>query len=105
TTQMPGIAGYANMDNWFVGYTPQLVGAVWLGYDNPDASHYLTTSSKAAAVVFKELMSNALQGQPAIPFPVVKGLNTGKQDHALQDSKQKDKQEKKINKEKEKKKR
>ncbi|MBH5316278.1 PBP1A family penicillin-binding protein [Paenibacillus sp. GSMTC-2017] len=102
TTEMPGVAGYGARDNWFVGYTPQLVGSVWLGYDKPDSSHYLTTSSKAAAVVFKELMSSALQGQPAIPFPFVKGINAGKQDHAERVSKNKSDNEKKRNKEKEK---
>lgn len=88
TTQMPGVSGYGAMDNWFVGYTPQLVGAVWLGYDEPDAGHYLTTSSYAAAAVFKELMISALQGQPNIPFPVVKGMNIGK-DHGEEKDKNK----------------
>lgn len=103
TTQMPGVTGYGAMDNWFVGYTPQLVGSVWLGYDNPDSSHYLTTSSKAAAVVFNELMSSALQEEPVIPFPVMKGVDIGKQQHFEQDSKE-NKQEKKRGKNREKKK-
>ncbi|MFF2888373.1 transglycosylase domain-containing protein [Paenibacillus sp. NPDC057967] len=106
TTEMPGVAGGAR-DNWFVGYTPQLVGAVWLGYDQPDSQHYLTTSSKAAALVFKELMSQALQDQPSIPFPVVKGLIPVKQDSAATDDgnkghKDKKKEEKKKRKEREK---
>jgi len=107
TTQMPG-SSVGAMDNWFVGYTPQLVGAVWLGYDNPDASHYLTTTSKAAAAVFKELMSNALNGQSAIPFPVVKGINKIKEENASQDNQEKknsnEKEEKKKEKEEKKKK-
>ncbi|MDQ6421592.1 PBP1A family penicillin-binding protein [Paenibacillus sp. LHD-117] len=104
TTQMPGVSGYGAMDNWFVGYTPQLVGAVWLGYDNPDESNYLTSSSYAAAAVFKELMSNALHGQPSIPFPVVKGMNTRK-DQNEEDSERKGNKEKNRKKEKEEKKR
>ena len=24
---------------WFVGYTPNLVGAVWIGYDRTDKHH------------------------------------------------------------------
>ncbi len=49
TTQLPqnkqfaGIAG-GSKDAWFVGYTPELVGAVGLGYDTTDSKHYLTTS-------------------------------------------------------------
>lgn len=94
TTEMPGVAGGAR-DNWFVGYTPQLVGAVWLGYDNPDASHYLTTSSKAAAVVFQEIMSQALQNQPVIPFPAVKAVDDLKRkDYEEKAAKEKERQEK-----------
>lgn len=111
TTEMPGVAGYGARDNWFVGYTPQLVGAVWLGYDNPDAAHYLTTSSKAAAAVFKELMSRALHGQPMLSFPASKAMNDFKQqDRGGRDSfitdkdKKKEKEKKKKEKEKEKKK-
>ncbi|MGG5253376.1 transglycosylase domain-containing protein [Neobacillus sp. SM06] len=61
STQVPisGINGVK--DQWFVGYTPQLVGAVWLGYDKTDEKHYLTTtSSEGAAIVFRELMAEAL---------------------------------------------
>lgn len=69
TTEMPGTDGKGMKDNWFVGYTPQLVGAVWLGYDHTDSSHYLTTTSKAAAAVFQKLMSEALRGEPVLSFP------------------------------------
>ncbi|SFJ70306.1 penicillin-binding protein 2A [Paenibacillus sp. UNC496MF] len=69
TTEMPGTGGNGIKDNWFVGYTPQLVGAVWLGYDHTDASHYLTTTSKAAAAVFQKLMGAALDGAPVMDFP------------------------------------
>ncbi|REK76784.1 transglycosylase domain-containing protein [Paenibacillus paeoniae] len=103
TTEMPGVAGGAR-DNWFVGYTPQLVGAVWLGYDKPDSQHYLTTTSKAAALVFKELMNRALQDQPAIPFPVVKGMNKIKQDSGKSEDEDKDHKDKKKDKEERKKK-
>lgn len=97
TTQMPGVEGYGAMDNWFVGYTPQLVGSVWLGYDNPDSSNYLTTSSKAAAVVFNTLMTDALQDEPVISFPEMKGFNIGKIDHIVQGLKESKQQEKERN--------
>lgn len=28
-------------DAWFAGYTPEVTGAVWMGYDKTDESHYL----------------------------------------------------------------
>ncbi|MCM3628512.1 PBP1A family penicillin-binding protein [Paenibacillus glycanilyticus] len=74
TTEMPGTGGQGMKDNWFVGYTPQLVGAVWLGYDHTDANHYLTTTSKAAAAVFQKLMSEALAGESVMAFPKAPGM-------------------------------
>ncbi|SDN11963.1 transglycosylase domain-containing protein [Bacillus sp. OK048] len=71
STQVPieGVTGVK--DQWFVGYTPQLVGAVWVGYDKTDEKHYLkTTSSAGAAIVFREVMKDALKGIPAISFNV-----------------------------------
>ncbi len=58
-------------DQWFVGYTPQLVGAIWVGYDKTDEKHYLKpTSSAGAAIVFREVMKEALKGAPEISFNV-----------------------------------
>lgn len=74
TTEMPGTGGQGMKDNWFVGYTPQLVGAVWLGYDHTDESHYLTTTSKAAAAVFQRLMSEALVNESVMAFPKAPGM-------------------------------
>lgn len=71
STQVPieGVKGVK--DQWFVGYTPQLVGAVWVGYDKTDEKHYLkTTSSAGAAVVFREVMKEALKGTPSTSFDV-----------------------------------
>ncbi|VEF48777.1 penicillin-binding protein, 1A family [Bacillus freudenreichii] len=48
-------------DQWFVGYTPNLVGAVWLGYDLTDRNHYLRGSSSDTVVpIFKSMMENTL---------------------------------------------
>lgn len=71
STQVPieGIKG--TKDQWFVGYTPQLVGAVWVGYDKTDKDHYLTTtSSEGAALVFKDFMAEALKNTKAESFNV-----------------------------------
>lgn len=71
STQVPieGIKGVK--DQWFVGYTPQLVGAVWVGYDKTDKDHYLTTtSSEGAALVFKDFMAEALKNSEAVSFNV-----------------------------------
>ncbi|KAF0823988.1 penicillin-binding protein 1A [Cytobacillus firmus] len=77
STQMTieGIDGVK--DQWFVGYTPQLVGAVWVGHDNTDANNYLTTSSsEGTAPIFRTIMSEALKNQEAESFnvPHIAGL-------------------------------
>jgi penicillin-binding protein 2A len=74
TPEFAGITGSVSKDAWFVGYTPELTAAVWLGYDKTDKTHYLTSSSAAPARIFQEIMSRALQGQPIKPFPVPEGL-------------------------------
>ncbi|OIK12396.1 penicillin-binding protein [Bacillus sp. MUM 116] len=71
STQVPikGISGVK--DQWFVGYTPQLVGAIWVGYDKTDENHYLTTTSgTGAAIVFREVMNDALENAPVENFQV-----------------------------------
>ena len=60
TTQLPleGVTG--SKDHWFVGYTPDIAGAVWLGYDHTDADHYLTsTSSATAPPIFAQVVSQS----------------------------------------------
>ncbi|HJV45935.1 MAG TPA: PBP1A family penicillin-binding protein [Bacillota bacterium] len=68
TTQMPGTNG--NRDAWFVGYTPEYVAAVWMGYDKSDAStNYLRQGSEVPAHFFSVVMTEALRGREVKPFP------------------------------------
>ncbi|MCH1627063.1 transglycosylase domain-containing protein [Ferdinandcohnia quinoae] len=103
STQLPieGIGG--TKDQWMVGYTPELVGAIWLGYDNTDKDHYLTTTSGAtAAFIFKEIIEQALSNTPVSSFnlPVYQQPYTQKkknndknkyEDHGKKQGKNKDK--------------
>lgn len=69
STQVPieGINGVK--DQWFVGYTPELVGAIWVGFDKTDSEHYLTTtSSEGAALIFQKVMAQALENEVAQSF-------------------------------------
>ena len=60
STQLPFENESGTKDHWFVGYTPELVGAVWLGYDQTDQDHYLSSSSSATApIIFKEILSKS----------------------------------------------
>lgn len=77
TTELPETKEFAGLgtnvakDAWFVGYTPELTAAVWLGYDKTDRDHYLTTSGGAVpAQLFREILTAALRDQPVVPFPL-----------------------------------
>ncbi|AOV09162.1 transglycosylase domain-containing protein [Sporosarcina ureilytica] len=69
TTQLPFPDVAGSKDHWFVGYTPDLVGAVWLGYDKTDAEHYLTsTSGLTATPIFQEVLFRSLSQLPTKNF-------------------------------------
>lgn len=43
-----------NRDAWFIGYTPDILALVWVGFDNGDSIH--ATGSSAALPIWAELM-------------------------------------------------
>ncbi|MFP7296639.1 transglycosylase domain-containing protein [Neobacillus niacini] len=60
STQLPFANDGGTKDHWFVGYTPDIVGAIWLGYDQTDENHYLATSSSGTTpVIFKEILARS----------------------------------------------
>jgi penicillin-binding protein 1A len=61
-------------DNWFVGFTPDIVVAVWLGYDEPRTLGRDETGGNNAAPIFNEVVAAALQGSPAVPFRAPPGV-------------------------------
>lgn len=61
-------------DAWFVGFSPDLVVGVYLGYDKPRSMGDGETGGTLAAPVFTEFMKTALAGKPAVPFRVPPGI-------------------------------
>lgn len=61
-------------DAWFIGYTPDLVVGVYVGFDNPRPMGKGSTGGQLAAPIFTEFMSAALKGKPPVDFRVPKGL-------------------------------
>lgn len=60
TTEVPFADNGGTKDHWFVGYSPDIVGAVWMGYDKTDENHFLTeSSSSTVTVIFKEIFSKS----------------------------------------------
>jgi len=59
-------------DQWMVGYTPSIVGAIWIGFDQTDKEHYLPSSSSANVVpIFKSIIQTSLPYLPKKDFDVV----------------------------------
>lgn len=61
-------------DNWTVGYTPQLVTAVWVGNNNHSAMNNIDGIT-GAAPIWHDYMNGALTGVPAVDFPVPAGIS------------------------------
>ena len=60
-------------DAWFVGYTPNLVAGVYLGYDDPSKS-VGTSGGKIAAPIWANFIARALKNTAPIDFSVPPGI-------------------------------
>ena len=65
----------SNTDAWFIGFTPDLVVGVYVGYDTPRALGRRETGSSAAVPIFAEFITSAMADRPAIPFRRPNGIN------------------------------
>ena len=63
---LAGKTGTTNdsVDAWFAGYTPQLVGVAWMGYDQPKSLGSRETGGGASLPVWLGYMQNALKAFP-----------------------------------------
>ncbi|MGD9765348.1 MAG: penicillin-binding protein 1A [Candidatus Binatia bacterium] len=61
-------------DAWFIGYTPQLLATVWIGFDNKRPLGPKSTGGRVAAPIWKAFMAEALKDLPEAKFPVPDGL-------------------------------
>ena len=61
-------------DAWFIGFSPDLVVGVYLGYDKPRHLGRGATGGVLAAPIVKEFMKVALADKPAVPFRVPAGI-------------------------------
>ena len=61
-------------DAWFIGYTPDLVVGVFIGYDSPKHLGKGTTGGQVAAPVFANFLKMALADKKAVPFRIPPGI-------------------------------
>ena len=62
-------------DTWFMGFSPDLVAGVYIGFDQPHSLGRRETGASVAAPAFREFMTDALKDKPAIPFRIPPGLD------------------------------
>lgn len=80
---MAGKTGTTNdsVDTWFVGFTPDLVVGVFVGFDEPRSLGKKETGGSTALPVFQAFMTDALKGKPVRPFAVPRGIQFIRVDH------------------------
>ena len=63
-----------SFDAWFIGFSPDLVVGVWVGFDIPKTLGPNDTGGVVAGPIFRDFMAVALKDAPNIPFRVPAGV-------------------------------
>src|SRR5438309_11039133 len=61
-------------DAWFVGFSPDLVVGIYVGYDKPRNLGRGATGGHLAAPIARDFLKLALADKPPIPFKVPAGI-------------------------------
>lgn len=61
-------------DTWFIGFAPDLVVGVFVGFDEPKSLGSRETGGTVAAPIFRDFMAEALADAPATPFRIPPGI-------------------------------
>jgi len=69
---LAGKTGTTNQerDTWFMGFSPDLAVGTFAGFDTPRPLGRRETGSSVTAPIFRDFMTEALQGEAAIPFRI-----------------------------------
>lgn len=73
---LAGKTGTSNdaFDALFMGFSPDLVVGVWVGFDAPKTLGDGEAGGSVAAPIFTEFMNSALKNAPALPFRIPPGV-------------------------------
>lgn len=63
-------------DAWFIGFSPDLVVGVFVGFDNPRSLGKRETGGSVSVPIFKSFMEEALKDAPPVPFRRPAGLKS-----------------------------
>ena len=61
-------------DAWFMGFTPELVTGVWVGYDDSAALGRHESGGRVASPIWLDFMQGALKGRPVTDFAIPPGV-------------------------------
>ena len=61
-------------DTWFIGFSPDMVVGVFVGFDDPKSMGKRETGSTAALPIFHDFMKEALKDTPPTPFRIPPGV-------------------------------
>src|SRR4051812_43129813 len=67
---------------WFVGGTPDIVGGVYLGYDQPRPMGSYAQGGRISAPIFKQWAQTAFKDAPKVPFVAPAGIRWVRVDRA-----------------------
>jgi len=62
-------------DAWFMGFTPQLLTGLWVGFDEKRSLGKGQTGGVVAAPIWERFMEQALENEPILDFPVPDGIS------------------------------
>lgn len=63
-----------SFDTWFVGFSPDLVVGVFVGFDTPRSLGRVEEGSSVAAPIFRDFMADALKDDNPTPFRIPEGV-------------------------------
>jgi penicillin-binding protein 1A len=69
-------------DAWFIGFSPDIVVGIYMGYDKPRNLGKGATGGHLAAPIVRDFLKLALADKPAIPFKVPAGIKLIRVDQA-----------------------
>jgi penicillin-binding protein 1A len=74
---LAGKTGTSNdaRDTWFIGFSPNLVAGVFVGFDEPRSMGPKETGGSIAAPIFRDFIQAALKDEPKTPFRVPPGIS------------------------------
>jgi penicillin-binding protein 1A len=62
------------LDAWFIGYTPELITGVWVGFDDEKTLGENETGARAASPIWVNSMSKILKDRPIKDFSIPEGI-------------------------------